>query len=345
MESNQKEVFIYGDIWGGWSLDSLRWQLQEANGKDVLVKINSFGGDVDEGFMMYNELRRYASDNKCTITTFAEGSCASIATVPFLAGDKRIVNEYMQPFIHNAWTYVEGDSKVMKKAYEITEQATKQIAQFYSERTNLTYEEARELMDADTFITAEDCIKYNFAHEIESVPAPVNKIIKPNKLNNMSKPKTSFYNSLKNLFKPAVKNAIIVSVAQDELDFYELEDGANPQVGDKARIGGQPAGEVLTDSETFVMEGETKVKYKFNDEELIEKEVEEEELTTEEMEELLLDSANKVQEQAAEIANLKAELAKYTKVENKFKSEDKQKPSNEKKNTKSDLKEKINKLK
>jgi len=80
----------------------LQKQLQKAGGKDVKVRINSVGGDVDEGFAMYSELRRYASENNAKITTFAEGRCVSIATIFFLAGDKRIVTEYTEPFVHNA---------------------------------------------------------------------------------------------------------------------------------------------------------------------------------------------------------------------------------------------------
>lgn len=90
-----KEIKIYGEIvpfqdsWiaesGYCNLSFVQRQLSEANGQDVTVRINSFGGDVDEGFAIYSELRRYAKENNAEVTTLAEGRCASIATVIFLA--------------------------------------------------------------------------------------------------------------------------------------------------------------------------------------------------------------------------------------------------------------------
>jgi len=113
------EIKLYGEVVsfadlqkeGFVNLSYLQKQLQKAGGKDVKVRINSVGGDVDEGFAMYSELRRYAKENNAKITTLAEGRCASIATIIFLAGDVRIVTEYTEPFVHNAWCYTMGNAK------------------------------------------------------------------------------------------------------------------------------------------------------------------------------------------------------------------------------------------
>src|SRR6476620_9063686 len=116
------EIKIYGEIvpfeeqWiidqGGYvNLSVIQEQLLKANGKDIKVRIRSMGGDVQTGFDIYNELRRYAKENNAKITTLGEGFVASIATIFFLAGDERILTESTNPFIHNAWCYAVGDSK------------------------------------------------------------------------------------------------------------------------------------------------------------------------------------------------------------------------------------------
>lgn len=54
-------------------------------------------------------------------------------------------------------------------------------------------------------------------------------------------------------------NLTLFTADQNEVDFYELEDGDEPQVGDKATIDGQPAGGevVMADGATLVFEAGT----------------------------------------------------------------------------------------
>ena len=266
-----KEIKIYGEIvpfqdnWiaesGYCNLSYVQQQLAECNGEDVTVRINSFGGDVDEGFAIYSELRRYAKDNNASITTLAEGRCASIATVFFLAGDKRIVTEYTEPFVHNAWTYAMGDAKQITRVAADLERCNDRIAKHYEKHTNLEYQEARDLMNGETSITPEECVALRFATEIEEVfrPVALQKIIK-NKYNQNQKQKTmaekrkSSFKSM--LFKAlGFQNKIMKTADDTEVDFYELEDTDTPKVGDKASVDGDSnySGEVvMANGNTFV---------------------------------------------------------------------------------------------
>lgn len=264
------EIKIYGEIvpfqdsWiienGYCNLTHVQSQLKEANGEDVKVRLNSFGGDVEEGFAIYSELRRYAKENNAKITTLAEGRCASIATVIFLAGDTRILNEYVQPFVHNAWTYAIGDAKQVMRIAEDLEKASKMIAEHYASHTNLTYEEARNLMDAETSITSNEALEIRFATEIEEIlrPAALQKIfankskVTKSKINSknsdMNKSKNQekgFFNHVKKFFQEegsGTKNSIEVHTStNDTLIFPDLEEGDTPKVGDKAEINGEAA--------------------------------------------------------------------------------------------------------
>ena len=178
------EIKIYGEIvpfeeqWiidqgGFYNLSALQQSLKEAKGKDIKVRIRSFGGDVETGFTMYNELRRYAKDNKAKVTTLGEGQVASIATVIFLAGDERILTGHTEPFVHNAWTYSEGDSKTLVRVAAELEKCNNMIADHYALHTDLTRDEALELMNNDTSITAEEAVTIRFATSIEEVLRPV----------------------------------------------------------------------------------------------------------------------------------------------------------------------------
>ena len=260
------EIKIYGEIvpfeeqWiidqgGFYNLSTLQQSLKEAKGKDIKVRIRSFGGDVETGFTMYNELRRYAKDNKAKVTTLGEGQVASIATVIFLAGDERILTGHTEPFVHNAWTYSEGDSKTLIRVAAELEKCNNMIADHYALHTDLTRDEALELMNNDTSITAEEAVTIRFATSIEEVLRPValKRFSTNNKLNTMSnKTKRLTFYAKKTL--GMVSNKLVVTADGKDLDFYELEDDAVIKVGDKAYYDGIDADGsfIMPDGETYV---------------------------------------------------------------------------------------------
>lgn len=279
------EIKIYGEIipfedaWimekGGYSnLTSLQAALKEANGADVRVRINSCGGDVDTGFAMYAELRRYAKENNAKVETFGEARVASIATVIFLAGDSRVLTEHTEPFVHNAWCYAIGDSKqIMRLAVDL-EKCNKKIAQHYAIHTDLSEEEALALMEAETSITTAEAKEMRFATEIEEVfrPAALQRFNtnKPTNMNQNPKTKNILNKAMEFLksFAPTL-NKVVDTADEMQLDFYELEEDAVIEVGAKAKVEGKNAeGEyVMKSGETYVfVDGElTEIKPKADD--------------------------------------------------------------------------------
>lgn len=271
------EIKIYGEIipfedaWiieqGGYvNLTSVQNQLKEAEGKDIKVRINSCGGDCDTGFAIYAELRRYAKDNGAKVETFGEARVASIATVIFLAGDTRVLTEHTEPFVHNAWTYEIGDSKRLLRAAADLEKWNQKIAEHYANHTNLTVEEALELMENETSITTEEAKEMRFATEIEEVfrPAAMQRFKnqKPNDDMTNKSTKNAFDKAAKFLEKAATAlgiatgavNKIVYTADEKELDFYELGEDDPIEVGAKANFDGAAAegSFVMQSGETYV---------------------------------------------------------------------------------------------
>ena len=52
------------------------------------------------------------------VTTICDGFACSAASVIFMAGDERIINEASLLMIHNAWTYANGNATELRKAAE-----------------------------------------------------------------------------------------------------------------------------------------------------------------------------------------------------------------------------------
>lgn len=240
------EVKIYGEVvpfQDAWVIDDgyvnlsyVQKQLEVAGGEDLLVLINSYGGDVDEGFAIYSELRRYTEKHNAKITTRTDGRCASIATVIFLAGDTRVVSPFVEPFVHNAWTYAVGDNKQIMRVAADLEKANNMIADHYAEHTLLTKEQALELMEAETGISPDECVKIKFATEIEEIvrPAALKKILttKTNKMATSKKTEKGLLARIKKML--SVKNVVVFTSTNDEIEFPDVEEGQEPTVGDTA---------------------------------------------------------------------------------------------------------------
>ena len=273
------EINLIGDIDSevkeGYVNDNfLANELEEAKGQDLEIKINTLGGCVDTAFRMYDLLEDYKLKNKAVVTTITDQNCASAGIILLLAGNRRIVNNNTNPFIHEAWMEVVGTANYLLNSAFDLEDCNFKIAKLYAQKTALDYDEARELMGVETFFTPEEAYNLGFATELSKVYNKLDyKLIIKNKLElktniNMANESYSkeevgvirrFLNSFlgKDEIKPEIKNKVVLSVSDVEIDFMEIDTDATPKVGDKANVDGKPAeGEYITKGgEKYSFEG------------------------------------------------------------------------------------------
>lgn len=127
----------------------------------IEIFINSGGGYVDCGNEIYTELKSYTGE----VTTVVI-SAASAASVIALGGNVVKMTPPGELMIHNASMVAVGDYHSMEKGAEILKMTNKAIASVYRRKTGLTEEELLALMDKETWMTAEDALKYGFIDEI-----------------------------------------------------------------------------------------------------------------------------------------------------------------------------------
>lgn len=161
-------LYIYGDI------TSIKWfendvcvydlakEIGDLNGKALTVRINSYGGEVAEGLAIYNLLKSYEGE----VTTICDGFACSAASVVFMAGTKRIMPRSSLLMIHNAWTWASGDADDLRKAAEDLEKITQPSVDIYTSVSNLDADEIKAMMDAETWIDADEALDYGFTTEI-----------------------------------------------------------------------------------------------------------------------------------------------------------------------------------
>lgn len=255
----------YIDSEFGYNIEQLESELSKAKGNDLFIDIDSVGGCVHTGINIYTQLRRYAKENNATITTRSSGFVASIATIIFLSGDERIVNEFMQPFVHEplfVWSDATTADEFRKDANTL-EKTKNLIAEFYEANTLMTKKQALELMANDTWLSADECLELGFATEIERLSRNQAKLVAKfkRKLINkndrkMSKNKGSWFERLANIQRRTVAQLELADVNGDTVVFPDLEATDTPSVDDKVTVGGDSnyTGAVETDEFIFTVE-------------------------------------------------------------------------------------------
>ena len=166
-------LYIYGDITSIKLFENdvcvydLAKEIGDLNGKALTVRINSYGGEVAEGLAIYNLLKSYAGE----VTTICDGFACSAASVVFMAGAKRIMPRSSLLMIHNAWTWASGDADDLRKAADDLEKITQPSVEIYTSVSNLDADEIKSMMDAETWIDADEALGYGFATEISEEAA------------------------------------------------------------------------------------------------------------------------------------------------------------------------------
>jgi ATP-dependent Clp protease protease subunit len=162
------QITIYGDItsWEWWDSDvssyTLSKLIEKSQAKNILVCINSYGGEVGEGLAIYNALK----NSPARVTTRCDGFACSAASVVFMAGDEREMNEASLLMIHNAWTTAEGNAEQLRKQADDLEVISKTMNSIYLSYVNITEEELQQLLDEESWITPVEALRMGFATKI-----------------------------------------------------------------------------------------------------------------------------------------------------------------------------------
>ncbi|MTI65159.1 MAG: Clp protease ClpP [Firmicutes bacterium] len=136
--------------------------LNEANGADIEVIINSGGGSVHSGSEIYTNLKDYKGKTTGKIVGIA-GSSASVISMGI---DKLLISPTAQIMIHRASMVAAGNNEDFNKASEILSQIDKSIANSYILKTGLSQKELLNLMSKETWLTAQEAKEKGFVDGI-----------------------------------------------------------------------------------------------------------------------------------------------------------------------------------
>ncbi|EDP68583.1 hypothetical protein CAT7_04934 [Carnobacterium sp. AT7] len=130
---------------------------------DIVIYLNSTGGDVFQGIEIYNYLKNHSSH----ITVEVTGTAASAATFIVAGADEAIMNTGTSFMIHEASSFAWGNKADLKKTLNALETIDESIIAIYTEKTGQSNEQLNDWMEEEKWFTAEEAVKYGFANKVK----------------------------------------------------------------------------------------------------------------------------------------------------------------------------------
>lgn len=135
-------------------------KIEELNGEQTIIEINSGGGSVFAGSEIYTKLKKLNLDVEIV------GLAGSAASVIAMAGKRVSISPTAQIMIHNASTIAIGDKEELNDVSEFLNSIDTGIANAYQEKTKLSVEEILKMMSKETWLNAQKAVEKGFADEV-----------------------------------------------------------------------------------------------------------------------------------------------------------------------------------
>lgn len=162
-EAPAAEVFLYDEI-GGYGIDAAQFvaELADIEATELVVHINSVGGEVFQGFAIYQAIK----DHPANVTVMVDALAASIASVIAQAGDKIVMARNAEMMIHDGMVSVVGNSAELTRTVSMLDRVSNNIASVYAERAGGHPTDWRTAMMAETWYSADEAVAAGLADEV-----------------------------------------------------------------------------------------------------------------------------------------------------------------------------------
>ena len=219
------EIQIKGDIvvneysefyeWFGWECTCPKdvKEIIDATPENetIDVYINSPGGHVTAGQEIYSLLRQ---DKRTRI--HIQGMACSSASIIAMAGHSDMSPVAML-MVHNVSGGASGDFHEMEKAQRELKSMNEALAGAYADKTGMDMQKLLQLMDRETWLTANQCVELGFVDEIDK-PAQANMYV--NAYESGLKMTDEMLAKAKSEMKKAKENEDLAKSIIEDLDLY-----------------------------------------------------------------------------------------------------------------------------
>lgn len=230
------DIQIYEDIgeyFDGMTPSRFGEMLAKVPSSDPLnIYVNSLGGSVADGITMFNQIRRFATQQRAfnkdyVVTGIVDGYAFSAASVLLMACDKIVMNRGSMQMVHRVWTLGMGNARELRKIADRLDQSDANLVQIYARRTGKSEADIFDLLDAETYMNAEEAVKAGFADLVdETSEADMNRFPEATAAFKAFKPNNYIEFMRDRARKVAERNGTTLAAAARRLALLELETAA-----------------------------------------------------------------------------------------------------------------------
>ena len=169
-KSDVCEVYLYGDVgtWDDVNVADFKAQLEGVDSEKPLnIHISSYGGEVNEGLAISSIIRKHEGKTKAIIDSWA----CSIASIIACSCDEVEMYNSSMLMIHNALCCAFGNAKELREQADVLDKISNSLKTVYLEKAHgkLDLDKVTELMDAESWLSAEECLEIGLCDNIIEV--------------------------------------------------------------------------------------------------------------------------------------------------------------------------------
>lgn len=206
-DTSTTEIIIYGEIGDYWwdtiSATDIDLVLKEVKTDNITVRVNSPGGDAYMGITIYNRFK----DHPAKVKVIIDGYACSAASIIAMAADELIMNTGSMLMIHQASTFIYGNKNELEKEMELLSKLDSSLIDIYMTKAKVEREEIEQMVENETWFTAEEAIAIGFASSAEDIDETVD----------FQKDAEAFKNSVLARFKKEPQQAVASATSNNIL--------------------------------------------------------------------------------------------------------------------------------
>lgn len=166
--SKHLDLQLRGVIDGGWldeeSVSTAKISAlvnEHLDAKTITCRINSIGGSMFGGIALHNVLAQHPAEVTCIV----EGLAASAASLIAMAG-KLVMGKGAMLMVHSPLAGVMGNARELRQMADLLDKAQEGLCAIYESKTGKSRDEISALLNAETWMTAEEAVASGFADEV-----------------------------------------------------------------------------------------------------------------------------------------------------------------------------------
>lgn len=170
VSDDEAEIILYDYI--GWPFNSAEEfvrNLRSLTQSNIVIRINSPGGDVWDANAIHNAIKAHSSK----VVTRIESLAASAASYIAVAGHEKQAYKNTMVMIHEPMTGLWGNQYELRETADILGQISSNMIDMYADNTNIGKRELKEMLKNETWMTAKEAKEKGFVDTIIEAGKPV----------------------------------------------------------------------------------------------------------------------------------------------------------------------------